>query len=151
MSGDAGVTAASGQVTCAAMSLQAPLRSPAATACIQFVRAAPGVPLPAAAADCPRLAGLPGLPGALEEVEAVVAVPHALTHQTGMDHFRCVRIKRSSGVQRGMAMGSVCLWLFRPGRLSSHGSSSSSFAAAVGSIMLDQTCSSGATARSGMA
>ena len=66
---------------CAAMSLQAPLRSPAATACIQFVRAAPGVLLPAAAADCPWLAGVPGLAGVLEEVEAVVAVPHALTHQ----------------------------------------------------------------------
>jgi len=35
--------------------------------------------------------------------------------------------------------------------LPSQGSSSRSFAAAVGSIMLDQTCSSGATARSGMA
>jgi hypothetical protein len=72
---------------CAAMSLQAPLRLPAATACIQFVRAAPGVLLPAAAADCPWLAGVLGLASALEEVEVVVAVeevaavPHALTHQ----------------------------------------------------------------------
>src|SRR5207244_1924191 len=41
-------------------------------------------------------------------------------------------------------------WLL-PADVPDEVSSSSSFAAAVGLIMLDQTCSSGATARSGMA
>lgn len=59
--------------------------------------------------------------------------------------------RRSGGAPRGTAMGSAGRGCSSPAAFPSQGSCSRSFAAAVGFIMLDQTCSSGATGRSGMA